>query len=78
MIKIEDVVFNSQNLRLYFFWYKIFIIEDFKDNCGLFEVECLFLIEGNDFKDFIIYFSDSSLSVSDENICFEFLGFCGS
>uniref|UniRef100_A0A8C6HB44 F-box only protein 43 n=1 Tax=Mus spicilegus TaxID=10103 RepID=A0A8C6HB44_MUSSI len=77
-IKTEDVVSNSQNSRLHFSQHKTSTIEDSKDNCGLFEVECLSPIEGNDFKDSITHFSDSSLSVSDENTCPELLGSCGS
>lgn len=46
--------------------------------CGLFRVECLSPIQGNDFQGSITHdFSDSSLSVSDENTCPE-LGSSGS
>ncbi|XP_021073013.1 F-box only protein 43 isoform X2 [Mus pahari] len=77
-IKTDDVVSSSQNSRLHFSQHKTSTIDDSKDNCGLFEVECLSPIEGNDFKDSITHFSDSSLSVSDENTCPELPGSCGS
>ncbi|XP_031214308.1 F-box only protein 43 isoform X2 [Mastomys coucha] len=77
-IKTEDAISSSQNSRLHFSQHKTSTIDDSKDNCGLFEVECLSPIEGNDFKDSITHFSDSSLSVSDENTCPELLGSSGS
>nr|XP_034372703.1 F-box only protein 43 isoform X2 [Arvicanthis niloticus] len=77
-IKTEDAIASSQNLKLHFSQHKTSTIDDSKDDCGLFEVECLSPIEGNDFKDSITHFSDSSLSVSDENTCPELLGSSGS
>ncbi|XP_028623805.1 F-box only protein 43 isoform X2 [Grammomys surdaster] len=77
-IKTEDAISSSQNLKLHFSQHKTSTIDESKDDCGLFEVECLSPIEGNDFKDSITHFSDSSLSVSDENTCPELLGSSGS
>ncbi|GAB1299303.1 F-box only protein 43 [Apodemus speciosus] len=77
-IKTEDAISSSQNSRLHFSQHKTSTIDDSKDNCGLFEVECLSPIEGNDLKDSVTHFSDSSLSVSDENTCPELLGSSGS
>ncbi|XP_048214658.1 F-box only protein 43 isoform X2 [Perognathus longimembris pacificus] len=67
-IKTEEVTSSSQNLRLNFSQHKTSTI-DSKDDCGLFEAECISPIQGNDFKDSITHdFSDSSLSVNDENV----------
>ncbi|XP_032746712.1 F-box only protein 43 isoform X2 [Rattus rattus] len=77
-VKTEDAISSSQNSRLHFSQHKTSTIDDSKDDCGLFEVECLSPIEGNDFKDSVTHFSDSGLSASDENTCPELLGSSGS
>ncbi|XP_021487869.1 F-box only protein 43 [Meriones unguiculatus] len=78
-IKTEDATSTSQNSRLRFSQHKTSTIDDSKEDCALFEVECLSPIEGHDFRDSITRdFSDSSLSVSDENTCPELLGFLGN
>ncbi|KAK7812660.1 hypothetical protein U0070_016130 [Myodes glareolus] len=74
----EDSTSSSQKLRLRFSQQKTSTVDDSTGECGLFGVECLSPIQGNDFKGSITYdFSDSSLSVSDENTCPE-LGSSGS
>ncbi|XP_052016696.1 F-box only protein 43 [Apodemus sylvaticus] len=73
-IRTEDAISSSQNSRLHFSQHKTSTIDDSKDNCGLLEVECLSPIKGTDLKDSVTHFSDSSLSVSDENTCPELLG----
>ncbi|KAL6058122.1 hypothetical protein STEG23_038267, partial [Scotinomys teguina] len=78
-IKTEDVTSSSQNSRLSFSQHKTSTIDDSTGECDLFEVECLSPIQGNDFKGSMTHdFSDSSLSVSDENTCPELLGSFGS
>ncbi|XP_052603360.1 F-box only protein 43 [Peromyscus californicus insignis] len=78
-IKTEDVTSSSQNSRLSFSQHKTSTIDDSTGECGLFEVECLSPIQGNDFTGSITHdFSDSTLSVSDENTCPELLGSSGS
>nr|XP_004663029.2 F-box only protein 43 [Jaculus jaculus] len=78
-IKTEEVISNSQNKRLNFSESKTSTIDDCKDDCGLFEVECISPIRGNSFKDSITHdFSDSSLSVNDENTHGELLSSVGS
>ncbi|XP_051016490.1 F-box only protein 43 [Acomys russatus] len=78
-MKIEDVTSSSHNSRLHFSQHKTSTIDDSKDDCGLFEVECLSPIEGDGVKDSIARdFSDSSLSISEENTCPELLGSSGS
>uniref|UniRef100_A0A8C0W709 F-box only protein 43 n=1 Tax=Castor canadensis TaxID=51338 RepID=A0A8C0W709_CASCN len=78
-IKTEEVTSNSQNLRLNFSQHKTSTIDDSKDDCSLFEVECISPIRGNDFKDSFSHdFSDSSLSVYDENTHSELLDSSGS
>ncbi|XP_050018870.1 F-box only protein 43 [Alexandromys fortis] len=74
----EDGTSSSQKLRLRFSQHKTSTVDDSTGECGLFGVECLSPIQGNDFKGSITHdFSDSSLSVSDENTCPE-LGSSGS
>uniref|UniRef100_A0A8D2CLM1 F-box only protein 43 n=1 Tax=Sciurus vulgaris TaxID=55149 RepID=A0A8D2CLM1_SCIVU len=78
-LKTEEVLPSSQSLRLTFSQHKTSTIDDSKDDCGLFEVECISPIQGNNFKDSITHdFSDSSLSVNDENTHPELLGSSGS
>ncbi|MBZ3891208.1 F-box only protein 43 [Sciurus carolinensis] len=78
-LKTEEVLASSQSLRLTFSQHKTSTIDDSKDDCGLFEVECISPIQGNNFKDSITHdFSDSSLSVNDENTHPELLGSSGS
>ncbi|CAH7118919.1 F-box only protein 43 [Phodopus roborovskii] len=78
-IKTEDATSSSQSSRLSFSQHKTSTIDDSTEECGLFEVECLSPIQGDDFKGSITHdFSDSSLSVSDENTCPELLGSSGS
>uniref|UniRef100_H0UXW3 F-box only protein 43 n=1 Tax=Cavia porcellus TaxID=10141 RepID=H0UXW3_CAVPO len=77
-ISSEEVTSSSQTLRLSFSQHKTSTIDDSKDDCSLFEVQCISPIQGNNFKDSITHdFSDSSLSVSDENTYPE-LGSSGS
>ncbi|KAM6171786.1 F-box only protein 43 [Erethizon dorsatum] len=77
-VKTEEVTSSSQTLRLSFSQHKTSTIDDSKDDCSLFEVECISPIQGNNFKDSITHnFSDSSLSVNDENIYPELLGSSG-
>uniref|UniRef100_A0A8C3WQM0 F-box only protein 43 n=1 Tax=Catagonus wagneri TaxID=51154 RepID=A0A8C3WQM0_9CETA len=67
-LKTEEVTSSSQKLRLNFSQHKSSTVDDSKDNCGLFEVECISPIQGNSFQDSITHdFSDSSLCVNDEN-----------
>ncbi|KAL1767739.1 F-box only protein 43 [Sigmodon hispidus] len=78
-IKMEDGMTSSQKSRLNFSQHKTSTIDDSTGECSLFEVQCLSPIEGNNFKGSITHdFSDSSLSVSDENTCPELLGSSGS
>ncbi|KAI6057066.1 FBXO43 [Marmota monax] len=78
-LKTEEVTSNSQNLRLNFSQQKTSTIDDSKDDCDLFEVECISPIQGNNSKDSITHdFSDSSLSVNDENTHPALLGSSGS
>ncbi|XP_013368282.1 PREDICTED: F-box only protein 43 isoform X2 [Chinchilla lanigera] len=78
-VKTEEVTSSSQTLRLNFSQHKTSTIDDSKDDCRLFEVECISPIQGNNFKDSIAHnFSDSSLSVNDENTYPELLGSSGS
>nr|KAF6426313.1 F-box protein 43 [Molossus molossus] len=74
-LKTEEVTSSSQKLRLNFSQQKTSTVDDSKDDCSLFEVECISPIQGNDFKDSItLNFSDSSLCVNDENTYPELLG----
>ncbi|XP_011515294.1 F-box only protein 43 isoform X3 [Homo sapiens] len=74
-LKTEEVTSCSQKLRLNFSQQKTSTIDDSKDDCSLFEVECISPIQGNNFKDSITHdFSDSSLCINDENACPELLG----
>ncbi|KAL4842615.1 hypothetical protein H8958_014539 [Nasalis larvatus] len=74
-LKTEEVTSCSQKLRLNFSQQKTSTIDDSKDDCSLFEVECISPIQGNNFKDSITHdFSDSSLCINDENTCPELLG----
>ncbi|KAF5915195.1 hypothetical protein HPG69_011658 [Diceros bicornis minor] len=67
-LKTEEATSSSQKLRLNFSQQKTSTVDDSKDACSLFEVECISPIQGNDFKDSITRdFSDSSLSFNDEN-----------
>ncbi|XP_032103993.1 F-box only protein 43 isoform X2 [Sapajus apella] len=69
-LKTEEVTSSSQKLRLNFSQQKTSTIDDSKDDCNLFEVECISPIQGNNFKDSITHdFSDSSLCINDENTC---------
>ncbi|XP_012372113.2 F-box only protein 43 [Octodon degus] len=78
-VQTEEVTSSSQTLRLNFSQHKTSTIDDSKDECSLFEVECISPIQGNNFKDSVTQdFSDSSLSVSDENTYPELLGSSGS
>ncbi|XP_047638806.1 F-box only protein 43 [Phacochoerus africanus] len=73
--KTEEATSSSQKLRLNFSQQKSSTVDDSKDNCGLFEVECISPIQGNSFKDSITHdFSDSSLCGNDENTYPELLG----
>ncbi|CAO2602506.1 F-box only protein 43 [Lemmus lemmus] len=66
----DDGTSSSQKLRLSFSQHKTSTVDDSTGDCGLFGVECLSPIPGNDFKGCLTHdFSDSSLSVSDENTC---------
>ncbi|XP_037658976.1 F-box only protein 43 [Choloepus didactylus] len=74
-LKTEEATSSSQILRLNFSQQKTSTIDDSKGDCSLFEVECISPIQDNSFKDSITHdFSDSSLSVNDENIYPELLG----
>ncbi|XP_036903729.1 F-box only protein 43 [Sturnira hondurensis] len=74
-LKTEEVTTSSQKLRLNFSQHKASTVDDSKDDCSLFEVECISPIQGNTFKDFITHdFSDSSLCINDENTYPELLG----
>ncbi|XP_045310026.1 F-box only protein 43 isoform X2 [Leopardus geoffroyi] len=67
-LKTEEATSSSQKLRLNFSQQKTSTVDDSKDDCSLFEVECLSPIQGNSFRDSITYdLSDSSLFVNDEN-----------
>ncbi|XP_021118354.1 regulator of G-protein signaling 22 isoform X11 [Heterocephalus glaber] len=78
-VKTEEVISSRQNLRLNFSQHKTSTVDDSKDDGSLFEVECISPIQGNNFKDSITHdFSDSSLSVNDENTYPELLGSSGS
>ncbi|XP_037586043.1 F-box only protein 43 isoform X2 [Cebus imitator] len=69
-LKTEEVTSSSQKLRLNFSQQKTSTIDDSKDDCNLFEVECISPIQGNNFKDCVTHdFSDSSLCINDENTC---------
>uniref|UniRef100_G3T3Q8 F-box only protein 43 n=2 Tax=Loxodonta africana TaxID=9785 RepID=G3T3Q8_LOXAF len=74
-LKTEEATSSSQKLRLNFSQQKTSTIDDSKGECSLFEVECISPIQGNSFKDSVTHdFSDSSLSVNDENTYPELLG----
>ncbi|KAG8524058.1 F-box only protein 43, partial [Galemys pyrenaicus] len=74
-LKTEAATSSSQKFRLDFSQQKTSTVDDPKDDCGLFEVECISPIQGNSFKDSITHdFSDSSLCVNDENTYPELLG----
>ncbi|KAM9627124.1 LOW QUALITY PROTEIN: F-box only protein 43 [Trichechus inunguis] len=74
-LKTEEATSSSQKLRLNFSQQKTSTIDDSKGDCSLFEVECISPIQGNSFKDSMTHdFSDSSLSVNDENTYPELLG----
>ncbi|XP_032466325.1 F-box only protein 43 [Phocoena sinus] len=74
-LKTEEATSSSQKLRLNFSQQKTSTVDDSKDNCSLFEVECISPIQGNSFKDSITHdFSDSSLCINDENTYPELLG----
>ncbi|XP_016053975.1 PREDICTED: F-box only protein 43 isoform X2 [Miniopterus natalensis] len=78
-LKTEEATSSSQKLRLNFSQQTTSTVDDSKDDCSLFEVECISPIQGNNFKDSLTHdFSDSSLCVSDENTCPELLGSSGS
>ncbi|XP_008063859.1 LOW QUALITY PROTEIN: F-box only protein 43 [Carlito syrichta] len=74
-LKTEEVTSSCQKLRLNFSQQKTSTVDDSKDNCSLFEVECISPIQGNSFKDSITHeFSDSSLCINDENTYPQLLG----
>ncbi|XP_032714481.1 F-box only protein 43 isoform X1 [Lontra canadensis] len=74
-LKTEEATSSSQKLRLNFSQQKTSTVDDSKDDCSLFEVECISPIQGNSFKDSITHdLSDSSLFVNDENIYPKLLG----
>ncbi|KAM5211706.1 F-box only protein 43 [Hipposideros larvatus] len=74
-LKTEEATSSSQKLRLNFSQQKTSTVDDSKDDCSLFEVECISPIQGNNFKDPVTHdFSDSSLCVNDENPYLELLG----
>uniref|UniRef100_A0A452S5S5 F-box only protein 43 n=1 Tax=Ursus americanus TaxID=9643 RepID=A0A452S5S5_URSAM len=74
-LKTEEATSSSQKLRLNFSQQKTSTVDDSKDDCSLFEVECISPIQGNSFKDSITYdLSDSSLFVNDENTYPKLLG----
>ncbi|XP_040117632.1 LOW QUALITY PROTEIN: F-box only protein 43 [Oryx dammah] len=73
-LRTEEVTSSSQKLRLNFSQQKTSTVDDSKDDCGLFEVECISPIQGSNFKDSITHdFSDSSLCIN-ENTYPELLG----
>ena len=75
-LRTEEVTSSSQKLRLNFSQQKTSTVDDSKDDCGLFEVECISPIQGSNFKDSITHdFSDSSLCINNENTYPELLGF---
>ncbi|KAM4865211.1 F-box only protein 43 isoform 2-T4 [Thomomys bottae] len=77
-VKTEEVTSSSQSLRLNFSQHKTSTIDDSRDDCVLFEAECISPIQGNDFKNSLTHdFSDSSLSVNDENVHPELLSSSG-
>ncbi|XP_006859312.1 PREDICTED: F-box only protein 43 [Chrysochloris asiatica] len=74
-LRTEEATSSSQKLRLNFSQQKTSTIDDSKDDCSLFEVECISPIQGSTSKDSITHaFSDSSLSLNDENTYPELLG----
>ncbi|XP_023376789.1 regulator of G-protein signaling 22 isoform X2 [Pteropus vampyrus] len=74
-LKTEEAASSSQKLRLNFSQQKTSTIDDSKDECSLFEVECISPIQGNNFRDSLTHdLSDSSLCVNDENTYPELLG----
>ncbi|XP_064444121.1 F-box only protein 43 [Mirounga angustirostris] len=74
-LKTEEATSSSQKLRLNFSQQKTSTVDDSKDDCSLFEVECISPIQGNSSKDSITYdLSDSSLFVNDENTYPKLLG----
>lgn len=75
-LKTEEGTSSPQKLRLNFSQQKTSTVDDSKDDCSLFEVECISPIQGNNFKDSITHdFSDSSSScINDENTFPELLG----
>ncbi|KAI5170193.1 F-Box Only Protein 43 [Manis pentadactyla] len=80
-LKTEESTSSSQKLRLNFSQQKASTIDDSKDDCSLFEVECISPIQGDSFKDSIPFdLTDSSLCVNDENTYPELLrsSVCGT
>lgn len=78
-LKTEEGTLSPQKLRLNFSQQKTSTVDDSKDDCSLFEDECMSPIQGNNFKDSITHdFSDSSSCVNDENTFPELLGSSGS
>uniref|UniRef100_A0AAA9SMV1 F-box only protein 43 n=2 Tax=Bos taurus TaxID=9913 RepID=A0AAA9SMV1_BOVIN len=74
-LRTGEVTSSSQKLRLDFSQQKTSTVDDSKDDCGLFEVECISPIQGSNFKDSITHdFSDSSLCINNENTYPELLG----
>ncbi|KAF6323292.1 F-box protein 43 [Rhinolophus ferrumequinum] len=75
ILTTEEATSSSQKLRLNFSQQKTSTVDDSKDDCNLFEVECISPIQGNNFKDSVTHdFSNSSLCVNDENPYPELLG----
>ncbi|XP_004680065.1 PREDICTED: F-box only protein 43 [Condylura cristata] len=66
-LKIEAATSSSQKLRLNFSQQKTSTVDDPKDDCSLFEVECISPIQGNSFKDSITHDFSDSLCVNNEN-----------
>ncbi|XP_023619390.1 F-box only protein 43 isoform X1 [Myotis lucifugus] len=74
-LKTEEATLSPQKLRLNFSQQKTSTVDDSKDDCSLFEDECISPIQGNNFKDSITHdFSDSSPCVNDENTFPKLLG----
>ncbi|KAM6216090.1 F-box only protein 43 [Rhynchocyon petersi] len=71
----EETTSSSQKLRLNFSQHKTSTVDESNDDCGLFVVECISPIQGNTSQDSITCdYSDSSLSINDENTYPELLG----
>ncbi|XP_072630127.1 F-box only protein 43 isoform X1 [Canis lupus baileyi] len=75
-LKTEEATSSSQILRLNFSQQKTSTVDDSKDDCSLFEVECLSPIQGNSFTGDSITcdLSGSSLFINNENTYPKLLG----